>query len=193
MENLKKESPRIIFLEGKKVILRPVNKETDLQKSLKWINDPGIRQFISVFLPTNKKQEEEWFDREEKNNVRLAIETKEGKYIGNISLAGIDYRHGIAEVGIFIGEKQYWNRGYGTDATMILLEYAFNVLNLRKIKWRAFAFNGRSIDCSKKCGYKVEAVLKKEWFKDGKYVDMVCLAIFKKDFLKTWRDYQNGS
>lgn len=191
MKKPKKEK-RIIFLEGKKVILRPLDKEKDLEKCLRWINDPEVRQFISAFLPRNKKQEEEWFDRDDKDGVRLAIETKKGGFIGTISIGGIDYRHGIGEVGIIIGEKDYWNRSYGTNAAMILINYAFNVLNLRKVKWRALEFNKRSINCAKKCGHKLEGVLKKEIFANGKYVDMVCLAVFKEDFLPLWKKYQNG-
>lgn len=191
MKKSKKEE-RIIFLKGKKVILRPLDKETDLEKSLKWINGAEIRNFISAFLPKTKKQEEEWFDKED-NGVKLAIEIKDGEYIGNISFFGLDYRHGIAEVGIFIGEKKYWNNGYGTDAVMILLNYGFNVLNLRKIKWRALASNERSVNCSKRCGCKVEGILRKEIFTNGEYVDMVCLAVFKKNFLPIWKKYQNGS
>ncbi len=191
MKKSKKEE-RIIFLKGKKVVLRPLNKETDLEKCLKWINDVEIRNFISAFLPKTKKQEEEWFDKED-DGVKLAIETKDGEYIGNISFFGLDYRHGIAEVGIFIGEKKYWNNGYGTDAVMILLDYGFNVLNLRKVKWRALVFNERSVNCSKRCGHKVEGIFKKEIFTNGEYVDMVCLAVFKKNFLPIWKKYQNGS
>ncbi len=83
MKKSKKEE-RIIFLKGKKVVLRPLNKETDLEKCLKWINDVEIRNFISAFLLKTKKQEEEWFDKED-DGVKLAIETKDGEYIGNIS------------------------------------------------------------------------------------------------------------
>jgi RimJ/RimL family protein N-acetyltransferase len=192
MKKSKKEK-KIVFLKGKKVVLRPLDKEKDLERCLRWINNPEVRQFVSVFLPTDKKREEEWFDRMNKNCVRLAIETKRGRLIGNISLGGIDYRHGIGEVGIIIGEKEYWNRNYGTDAAMILLNYGFSELNLRKIRWRAFGFNKRSINCSKKCGNKVEGILKREIFANGEYVDMVCLAVFKEDFSPLWEEYQNGS
>ncbi|MBA7717010.1 Spermidine N(1)-acetyltransferase [subsurface metagenome] len=191
MKKSKKEE-RIIFLEGKKVVLRPLNKEKDLERCLRWINDVEIRNYITAFLPKTKKQEEEWFDKED-DGVKLAIEIKDGECIGNISFSGLDYRHGIAEVGIFIGEKEYWNNGYGTDAVMILLNYGFNVLNLRKIKWRALGFNKRSINCAKKCGYRTEGTLKKEIFTNGEYVDMACLAVFRKDFLPLWKKYQNGS
>lgn len=186
---MKKE--KIIFLEGKKVILRPLDKKKDLEKCTKWINDSEVRQFISAYLPTTRKEEEEWFDKEKKDEIRLAIETKKGKFIGTIGLSKIDFRSGTATTGTCIGEKDYWGKGYGTDAKMILLDYAFNVLNLRKISSRAFAFNKRSINYSKKCGYQIEGTLKKDCFVNGKYVDAICLAVFKKDWSKIWKEYRN--
>lgn len=192
MKKSKKEE-RIIFLEGKKVILRPLDKEKDLEKCLKWINDPEIRYFLTAFMPTERKKQEEWFDKERKNEVMLAIETGEQEFIGTISLARIDYRNGTAMTGTLIGEKKCRNKGYGTDAKMTLLNYAFNTLNLRKIYSNAHSFNKRSINYSKKCGYKVEAVFKKDRFVNGKYIDTVCLSVFKKDFLPLWEKYQNGS
>lgn len=179
---MKSKKERITFLKGKKVVLRPLYKETDLEKSLKWINDVEIRNFVTAFLPSTKKQEEEWFDKED-DGIRLAIETKRGEYIGNISLFGLDYIHGTAEIGIIIGERKYRNNGYGTDAVMLLLGYGFNELNLRKIKWRSLASNKRSIGCSEKCGYIVEGIQKEEIFVNGEYVNMVLLAIFKEKFL----------
>lgn len=193
MKKSKKEE-RIIFLEGRKVILRPLDKETDLDKCLRWVNDPEVIQYVSAVFPRAKKQEEEWFDKEKENEVRLAIETKEKEeFIGSISLFGINNMNRVAELGIMIGEKTFWSNGYGTDAAMILIAYGFNSLNLRKIKWSALDFNERSVNCSKRCGCKVEGILKKEIFTNGEYVDMVCLAVFKKDFLPLWEKYQNGS
>lgn len=193
MKKSKKEE-RIIFLEGKKTILRPLDKKKDLEKCLKWFNDPSILQYISAIFPTTRKKEEEWFDKEKEDEIVLAIETKKGrKFIGTMALHRIDFINGRATTGACIGEKKYWGKGYGTDAKMALLNYAFNMLNLRKIKSGALAFNKRSLNYSKKCGYKQEGVFKKEIFVNGKYVDLIRLAIFKEDFLPLWEKYQNGS
>jgi len=192
MEN--QGNPRVVFLEGKKVILRPLDKEKDLGVVIKWVNDPDLRQFVSFFLPSTKKQEEEWFDKKREDEIVLAIETKEGEFIGTIGLHKIDNRHRTATTGTLIGEKSFWGKGYGTDAKMILLNYAFNTLNLRKIKSQAYVTNQRSVNYSKKCGYKVEGTLKKDLFINGDYVDVVCLAVFRKSFKRVWRNYQqNGS
>ena len=114
---------RLIFLKGKKVVLRPLRKESDLETCLRWINDPEINQFIAMYLPISKQQEEEWFDglSKKQNDIIFAIETLQGIFIGNIGLHQINWKDKTATTGAIIGEKEYWNQGYGTDAKMTLL------------------------------------------------------------------------
>ena len=187
-----KEEKRLIFLEGKKVILRPYDKERDLVNCQRWINDPELRRFLQNTSPITLKKEEEILDELTSNlgNVFLIIETKDGVPIGVMSVIKIDWIHRTAGTGAMIGEKEYWGKGLGTDAKMILLNYLFNTLNLRKINSTAFAFNKRSVAYNQKCGYKIEGIKKSEWFRDGKYVDEVMLAVFKKDWLPIWRRYK---
>ncbi len=184
------EKQRIIFLKGKKVILRPLNKETDLENCVRWMNDKEVIQYIYLFLPMSFQQEEEWFDglAKRKDDIQLAIETLNGNYIGNISM-GISWKDRVAGIGITIGEKEYWGKSYGTDAIMLLLEYAFNSLNLRKICLSVLNFNKRAQRVYEKCGFKKEGCLKEHVYKNGKYVDLIDMAVFKKDFLPLWEKY----
>ena len=172
------------------VILRPLDKEKDLENVTKWINDPEIRPFVSNFVPLTKKDEEEFFDRKKENERLVVIETKDGKSIGTMGLHKIDHRNGFAETGALIGEKDYWGKGYGTDAKMILLNHAFNTENLRKVLSSALAFNGRSIGYNKKCGYKICGKFEKHIFVNGEYVDLIHLVVWKEDFLPLWKKYQ---
>lgn len=186
------EEKRLIFLEGRKVILRPYDKERDLVNCQRWINDPEVRQFVQNVFPYTLKGEESALDKitSNPNGVFLIIETKEGIPIGVMSIGGINWIHGTATSGAVIGEKEYWGKGYGTDAKMTFLDYLFNTLNLRKINSTALAFNKRSVAYNQKCGYIIEGVRKKEWFRKGRYVDEVMLAVFKKDWLPIWRRYK---
>ena len=189
----KQKSERIIFLKGNKIILRPICKETDLPTLLRWINDPEVIQYLTTYLPSMKQNEEEWLDSLPKNrneNIVLAIETLAGKFIGVMGLHRIDWKNRTAGTGAFIGNKKYWNRGYGTDAKMILLNYAFNTLNLRKIYSGAIAFNKRSIRYSLHCGYKIEGRRRKHFFVQGRYYDEVILAVFKPDWLPIWKKFK---
>lgn len=187
----------IVFLKGKKVILRPLRKSSDLEYTLRWINDPEIRRYLTTFLPISEQKEESWFDEmlESEKNLVFAIEIWDGifngVFIGTIGLHQINWKDGIATSGTLIGEKEHWNAGYGTDAKMILLDYAFNTLNLRKICSSVLEFNIRSLRYNLHCGYKIEGRRKKQIFKDGKYWDEIILAVFKKDWLPFWKKYQN--
>ncbi len=186
-------SDRVVFLEGKKINLRPVSKSSDLEIFQRWINDPGVRKFLTGFLPIDPQQEEEWFDglSKRKNNVTFAIVTKEGELIGNIGLHGIDWVTGIATTGALIGDEQNRGQGYGTDAKMILLDYAFHTLNLRKICSEAIAYNGRSLAFNARCGYKEEGRRKDHFFKEGQYYDGVLTAVFRDDWLPLWEEYKS--
>ena len=183
----------IKFLICKRVYLRPLLKE-DIPLLLKWINDPDVYQYLMSCLPVMEAEEEEWFKHihrnRERNIVLMMCITDGDKPIGTMGLHGISQKDGTATTGALIGEKEYWGKGYGTEAKMVLLNYAFNILNLRKICSSVLAFNGRSQRYSEKCGYVVEGTLKKQHFANGKYVDEVLMAVFKKDFMPLWKKFK---
>lgn len=184
------ENQKPVFLKGKKVILRPFSK-ADIPTITKWINDSEVREWISATFPQTEKQEEEWFNRlgSDDKNVVLGIETLEGIFIGIVGIHRIEWVNRVATTGAIIGEKEYWDKGYGTDAKMILLDYAFNVLNLRKICSSVLEYNERSLNYSLNCGYKVEGRRRKQFFKKGKYWDLIELGLFKKEWLPIWKNY----
>jgi len=177
----------VVFLKGKRVVLRPINKETDLPSIIRWINDPEVRRFIAAYLPSPREAEEQWVDgltnNKDVSNIVLAIETVDGVFIGIMGIHRINWRDRTATTGAFIGEKEYWGRGYGTDAKMALLDYAFNTLNLHKICSGAISFNQRSVRYSLKCGYKIEGRRRQQRFRDGKYYDEIILGVFRNEWL----------
>ncbi len=186
------EQNRIIFLKGKKVILRPLNKEKDLQKFLCWLNDPEIRQYLKIFMPITEQGEIEWFDSLPKrtNDMVLGIETLEGVLIGNMGLHRIDFKNRTATTGAVIGDKEYWGKGYGTDAKMILLKYAFDELNLHKICSSVYEYNERSLRYSLHCGYKIEGRRRNQIFKNGHRWDVIELGLFRSEWAPVWKKYQ---
>ena len=190
---MEKEEKRIVFLKGKKMILRPLRKDTDLEAALRWVNDGEVTQYLSRYLPMSFAEESEWFDNlsKRRDDMPLAIENKEGIFIGIVGLHNINWKDRTTGHGIFIGEKDYWEKGCGTDVEMTLLDYAFNKLNLRKIRSEVLGFNKRSLNFHLKCGYKIIGIRRKELFKNGRYCDLVMLEVFKKDWLMLWKKYQN--
>lgn len=189
-DNMNDEKP-VVFLRGQKVILRPLMK-SDMSTVVRWINDPDVREFIEMPFPKTEAEEDEWFrvlGRDDKNIV-LAIETLEGAFIGEMGIHRINWIDRVGTTGALIGNKEYWGKGFGTDAKMILLEYAFHTLNLHKLYSRVIEYNKRSLDYSLHCGYRVEGVRKLHSFKKGKYWDVIELAIFEKDWLPIWEVYK---
>ena len=188
----KQKQQRVVFLEGKKVILRPLRKDTDLKTVVQWVNNPKVTQYLSMYLPMSFNHEEEWFDNRSKreNDIVLAIETVDGIFIGTTGLHNINSKDRSAMHGILIGEEDCWGKGYGTEVGMILLNYAFNQLNLHKVCSSVIGFNKRSLNYHLKCGYKVIGAWRREIFKQGRYYDLILLDIFKKEWLVRWKEYK---
>jgi RimJ/RimL family protein N-acetyltransferase len=176
------------MLKGKLVNLRVIERK-DLDEIMKWVNDQEVTKYLTAFLyPISRVEEEKFLERAMSRNdteKNLVIETKEGVYIGQISLHKIDWKNNNAELGIIIGNKEYWGKGYGTEAIKILLHHAFNQMNLYKIYLRVFELNKRGIHCYEKCGFKEEGRLRQNYFYNGKYYDVILMGILKDEFEKT--------
>jgi len=183
------DKPQVIFRKSTNVILRPLQRE-DIPFLTKWINDPEITQYLASYSPMREEDEEDWYEytRNKQSEAVLAIIVDE-KMIGVMGLSDINHINGTATTGAFIGEKEYWGQGYGSEAKMLLLDYAFNTLNLRKIHSGVIAFNERSYKYSLKCGYKETGVQKEEVYVSGKYWDEILLAVFKTDWLPLWKEF----
>lgn len=182
-----------VIREGKLVRLRPLDKERDIDKFMEWLNDPEVMQFAGTITPVMRPWEEGWFDRignRPDDQMVFGIETlKEGKLIGNIGLHRIHPINRTANSGTIIGDKEYWGKGYGTDAKMLQLAFAFLSLNLRCVGASVIAFNERSHRYLMGCGYKEEG-RKREWhYRNGKFYDEIILSVFREDWLSLWEKY----
>lgn len=189
---MKKGNP--ICYTGLKVILRPLNIETDLEACWKWINDPEINRYLLTTPPTSLEEERKFFEKSSQKNsdsVTFAIETLKGrKFIGTVGVSGIRPIERIGSTGSLIGEKEYWGKGYGTDAKMLLLNHAFNTMNLFKINSSVTEFNERSAGALKKQGYVQEGVVRQDIFREGQYWDRIVFGLLKSEFDPLWREYQ---
>jgi len=178
---------------GKRVRLRAIERE-DIPRFLKWLNDPDLRRYLRMYLPLSRAQEEGWFERQLKDEGQrvLAIETMQGQHIGNIGLHRIDWKDRCAELGIFIGESQFRDQGYGTDAVRTLLRLAFEEMGLHRISLRVFDFNQRAIRCYEKCGFHHEGRLREGHFTGGSYHDVLLLGILATEFAVREEDPEGG-
>jgi RimJ/RimL family protein N-acetyltransferase len=129
-------------------------------------------------------EEEEWIRSQkgtESGEYNFAIEDiKTEKYIGGCGIHKVNWLTRVATVGMMIGDKDYWGKGYGTDAMKVLMKFIFEDMNMNKIRLSVFSFNERAKRCYEKCGFQVEGILKKEIFKEGKYYDEIIMSAFNK-------------
>lgn len=158
---------------GKLVTLRAMERR-DLAKSRHWVNDLEITSLIGRALPVSDLEEERWFARmmEDEKVVMFAVETKEEKrHIGIVWLWNIDYRNRKAEARIIIGNKRCWGKGYGREVLKLLVNFAFQNLNLNKVYAYVLKDNPRAVKAFEKLGFAKEGDLKGEFFINGGYRD----------------------
>lgn len=116
-------------------------------------------------------------------DVKLAICTiKDNKYIGNVYLTNIDHINRKAVSHILIGNKEFWNGGYGTEAMRLLLDYAFNHRNLRRIEALVLDDNIGSQKMHEKLGYKRDGLLRESVYKDGRYKSQIVYSLLKYEY-----------
>ncbi len=143
-------------LIGKKCYLSPLDP-ADSEKYTEWINDSEVLQYLAINHKIYNMGVEQDILEEKAINQEPAfsiVDAQTEKLIGSCDLHNIDYINGTGEMGIMIGDKNYWNRGFGVDATSLLLDYAFNVLNLSNVMLMVDNFNKRAIKCFTKVGFK---------------------------------------
>ena len=165
-------------------------KEDDVERAVEFINDEEVKKLLdsNIPFPMTKWQEEEWVkSRKAETNFTydFAIEDLDtGKYIGGCSINECNLKNRNCTIGIMIGDKNYWGKGYGSDALKVLIKFIFEEVNMDKIRLNVFSFNKRAISCYKKVGFKEEGLLKREIYRNGRYYDEVPMALFKEDWIK---------
>lgn len=173
-----------VRLEGELVLLRP-RVDEDLPLFARWHSDPEVRHWLHMSeMPTQSLEVERqrWsVARNDPTRVSFVIETLDGVPIGNIGLIGIDAAHRRAELGIAIGEKDHWGRGYGTDAMRVIVRFAFEVLDLRRVELITDADNERGIRAYEKCGFVREGVLRAKRLRYGEPLDMLMMSVLRED------------
>jgi RimJ/RimL family protein N-acetyltransferase len=112
----------------------------------------------------------------------FAIEANDGKYIGGCGANNLDMKNRVAEVGIFIGDKDYLGKGYGTEAMELLLQFLFDEVNMNKVSLNVIAFNKRAVRSYEKASFKLEATAREAIYRLGRYNDLLTMSILKEEY-----------
>lgn len=179
-------------LEGERLYLSPRNVE-DVEIFVKWMNDFNVTDYIGrsnqvMTIDAEKKFLERNIDNEQAFSI---IEKKNNKLIGTVGFCKIDYISRCATLGIFIGDDDYRNNGYGTEAIRLILDYGFNYLNLNNINLDLLEVNERAYKCYIKCGFKEYGRRRKCKFLNGKYYDCISMDILANEFKDSYIKNKN--
>lgn len=179
------------MITGEKVILRAI-EPSDVKQLWEWTQDAEIMKYRDYPGPPNPlaEAEREYQDSlcRDTRDLHLAITSLDGELIGETSLRYVDHRGGSADFTIAIGNKAYWSRGYGSDATRALMRFAFEQYNLHRITLYVHAFNERAIRAYEKCGFRHEGRLREAYYLDGEYKDVLVMGLLREDIEKLERE-----
>ncbi len=183
------------FLEGKRIRLRLLNPESDAALVVCWMNDPATRDVLGDkrALPFSEETEKQWLRKlycsEPPEKIVFGIELKKtDRLIGVIGLHDIDWISRKTTIGIKIGLARWRGQGYGTEATKLLQEYAFETLGLNRILAEILIYNGASLQCFKRCGYHREGILRQAMYKNGQFHDVALLSILRSEWVDTQKE-----
>lgn len=147
-----------------------------------WANDVVAARLDGAFRPVNLKDLVDWCETAAKDPTRIMLSIRQRadpKIIGYLRIQNINSVHRSADIGIRIGEEKHRGKGYGKEALAIGLDYCWNHLNLERVGLVVFRKNIRAINAYKAVGFKKEGLLKRLYFIDGAWVDVLVMATFR--------------
>ena len=187
------------LIRGELVFLRPPER-SDLPTFVRWFADADMSSLLGNRAPFSEAGEEQWFSRHLEMQGKdvygfVMCRLEDGAPFGTITLMHIDRDNGTAGVGIAIGEKSMWGKGFGTDAMRALLDFGFGEVRLERIWLDVYDFNKRAVRSYEKAGFKIEGIQRHAHYSEGRHRDVVLMAILRDEWAaqerkKTW-DYRS--
>lgn len=180
------------MLEGKYVRLTALEPKEYAAAAMLWQEDSEYTR-MSDTIPVqfwSPKRLEQWSESalggETGTTLYFAIRTLEGdRLIGSLELSNIESMHREVWLGIGIGEREYWNRGYGTDAMRLALRFAFEELAVRRVTLSTHAYNYRGIRCYEKVGFRIEGCTRDHIHRENRRWDMIYMGILRDEWQAT--------
>lgn len=162
----------------------------DVDDRYKWCLDKEVTKHLNMpdkYPPFSREETETWIKRcmtKTNGYEQKAILDEQGKHIGWIDFKHIDELNKHAELGMAIGDKNYWGKGYGLSAMREMLLVGFNELKLNKIWLRVETDNKRAIKSYRRIGYVEEGILRQDRLRNGEFIDRLRMSILKEEYFK---------
>ncbi len=167
-------------LKGDRIHLEYMEEEIiNWESYFIWMNDPEVNKYMETrYQPQTRNDiKTYYYDHVHKKDDPWFAICMNGtfEHIGNIKLGPINWIHRHGDISLFIGRKDLWGKGYGTEAINLITGYAFKTLNLHKVKAGIYLDNVSSTKAFKKCGFKEIGYLGEDRFIDGSYTDLLVM------------------
>ena len=164
-----------MYIQGKNVILRSKKME-DVNNDFSWRTNEELSRLdattpINLSIGEFRRYSKQEIDFPSPSSVRLAIDTIDGKHIGNMMCYDINTLMGECEIGIMIGDRDYWNHGYGFDSMVGLLDHMFTYRGMYKIYLHTLVWNTRAQKSFQKCGFTIIETVRKYGY-DFMYMEL---------------------
>ena len=175
-----------IRVEGEKIVLRSISEDDVTQRYLNFLNDKVVTKFLDAGMKEHSIDELKSYVKDKiskKDCIFLAVIDKEsGMHIGNVKIEPLDYENRKAEIGIMVGDQNFWGKGYGTEAMRIAVKFCFHDLNLNRVTLGVIADNIQAIKAYKNVGFVQEGFFREDVVRNGKKYDRILMGLLKKEF-----------
>lgn len=180
-------------LVGKRIYLSPMT-EDDAERYAEFFNDLQVTRGLTLSgANLTIGDERTWLSSHvQANQDYSVIDMETDALIGSVGLDTIDLINSTAEIGIAIGDRNYWDKGYGAEAMCLLLDYGFRRLNLHSVFLHVYSFNERAVNCYKKVGFKMAGVLRGQVQRGGKFYDRYLMDILPDEFYGIHKEFDRN-
>jgi RimJ/RimL family protein N-acetyltransferase len=159
-------------------------EQADLGDHYKWANNDNLRRLVGgPPRPRSSHEVEAWFRSVVNDPAKevFSLKTPDARLVGWAELSAIDTLNGSANVGIVIDEEE-WRRGYGHDALVALIRYAFEDLRLHRLGAEVLAINLPSLALFQKVGFQSEGLRREYYYTSGRFLDVEILGLLSREF-----------
>lgn len=175
------------LLHGRLVRLAARNPDTDPETAARWQQDSQFLRLLDseAAVPQPARQLKQDFERSDPQGDSFLFMIRalaDDRLIGFVGLWGIRWTHGDTYVGIGLGGRDDWGRGYGTDAMRIVLRFAFMELNLHRVSLGVFEYNPRAIRSYEKAGFVLEGRTRQDLRRAGRYWDSLWMGVLRDEW-----------